>query len=1078
MKKIYLIFSLILFVVTANAQVVINEVYGGGGNSGSLYKNDFIELYNNGSSAVSLTGWSVQYGSATGTTWAVTNLTGSIPANGYYLIQEAPGSGGTASLPSPDAAGSISMSASAGKVALVNTTTALSGCPLPSNPALVDLVGFGSTLCFEGTGPTIAPSNTTSVQRIATGVDNNDNKMDFAAGFPSPLNHDGPDITSPTLSGVFPANGATDVATTFTGTITFDESIIKGTSGTIMVRLLTDNSVVENIDITGSSVYTSGATANFPVQGLSLSTAYYIEVSSGAFTDLSSNVFAGISGASTWSFTTTATLPMGVLGTTYDFNTCSATISDGFTAFSVAGAEVWACTTFGRNPADSISGAAFPSAVQINGYSNGTNQINEDWLISPSYDLTATSYPLLNFYSRTAFNGSPLTLKVSTDYSGTGDPTLATWTDLNGKFPGQASNVWSPSLYINLSAFKSANTYFAFVYNSTTEDGARWTIDDVTLYNSATAPPASYTLNTTGIQFGYVPVSTSAVKNFKFTANDITDVVNLTASADFLISKTNSNFTTSISYTQSEANNIEQTVYVQFTPTVNNSNYNGTVTLSTTGVTDTAVTLTGNSIDDAITLEVVNWNMEWFGSPDPTLGPFNKDQQEVNAKIIMTNIGADLYACVEVVNEARFASIVDTLNAVYGADTYGYVICGYGSHTNPFESGAGSLGNAQKEAFIYKKSVITPISTAALVTDGVNTAADLNNPAYNYFSSGRYPFMMYADVTLNGITKQVRFVALHAKANTSPTTTSYNRRKAGADTLNQTLNTLYPNDNIVLLGDFNDDLDQSITAGFTVSSYVTFNNDSQDFFSPTLALSLAGKKSTVSYNDMIDHVELSNEMKNYYMQSTATVLTDVASLVNNYGSTTTDHYPIFTRYAFDATILPVNLVSFNVGKQSNVAVLSWKTSQEVNSKSFEVQRSADSRNWQSIGNVLAKGNNASGNSYTLTDAHPLTGINYYRLQQLDNDGKVQYSLIRSVQFDLRHSIVLSPNPARDFVTVSIDKPNGNAIVDVLDLSGKAIYSTMTSVPIFKINTSTFARGNYFIRIKSADGVITKQLIIQ
>ncbi|MEO7044501.1 MAG: lamin tail domain-containing protein [Ferruginibacter sp.] len=1081
MKKIYIFFSLILLVLTTNAQVVINEVYGGGGNSGSTYTNDFIELYNNSSSAVSLAGWSVQYASAaaTGTTtWAVTTLTGSIPANGYYLVQEAKGTGGTVALPAPDAAGTIAMSATAGRVALVNGTTALVGCP--ASASYVDLVGFGLTAtCYEGTGPTPAPSNTTSVQRLTPGADNNDNKTDFAVGAPSPLNSAGPDVTPPTLSSVFPANGATDVATTFTGTITFSEPVIKGSSGNITIRQVSNDAVVENIDITGSSVYTSGVTANFPVDGLSLSTAYYIEVSSGAFTDLSSNAYPGFSGSSTWSFTTTATLPMGVLGTTYNFNTCSATISDGFTAYSVAGAEVWGCTTFGRNPADSVSAAAAPSAVQINGYSNGTNQINEDWLISPSYDLTTSSYPLLNFYSRNAFNGAPLTLKVSTDYSGTGDPTLATWTDLNGKFPGQATNVWSPSLYINLSNFKSAHTYFAFVYRSTTEDGARWTIDDVTLYNSATPPPTSISLNTNGIQYGYVPTSTSSVKTFQFTGNDITDVVTLTASANFLISKTNSNFTPSISYTQSEANNVNETVYVQFTPTVNSTNYNGNVTISTAGVNDTTVSLTGNSIDDALTLEVVNWNMEWFGSSDPTLGPTNKDQQEANAKKIITSIGADLFTCVEVVDEARFSSIVDTLNSVYGADTYGYVICDYGSHTNPFEAGHGSVAtDAQKEAFIYKKSVITPISTSALVTDGVNTAADLNNPAYNYFSSGRYPFMMLADVTLGGVTKQVRFVALHAKANTSPTTTSYNRRKAGADTLNYTLNTLYPTDNIVLLGDFNDDLDQSITAGFTISSYVTFNNDTQDFFSPTLALSLAGKKSTVSYNDMIDHVELSNEMSAYYMQNTAAVLTDVASLVTNYGTTTSDHYPIFTRYAFDAAILPVNLVSFIASKQSNVAVLSWKTSQEINSKSFDVQRSSDSRNWQSIGNVLAKGNNASGNTYTLTDAHPLTGINYYRLQQLDNDGKVQYSLIRSVQFDLRHSIILSPNPAKDFVNVSIENLTGTATVDVLDLSGKAVYTTITSVPVFKINTSTFARGNYFIRIKNADGVITKQLLIQ
>src|SRR5689334_12373574 len=113
MKKIYFFFlASILFVSTSlQAQVVINEVYGGGGNSGATWKNDFIELYNNSSSPVTLAGWSVQYASSTGSTWTAANLSGTIPAHGYYLIQEAAGAGGTTSLPTPDATGNINMSA-------------------------------------------------------------------------------------------------------------------------------------------------------------------------------------------------------------------------------------------------------------------------------------------------------------------------------------------------------------------------------------------------------------------------------------------------------------------------------------------------------------------------------------------------------------------------------------------------------------------------------------------------------------------------------------------------------------------------------------------------------------------------------------------------------------------------------------------------------------------------------------------------------------------------------------------------------------------------------------------------------
>jgi uncharacterized protein len=78
--------------------VVISQLYGGGGNIGSLYKNDFIELHNLGTTTVELSGWSVQYASTTGTTWSRTNLSGSLDPGEYFLVQEAQGTGGTVDL--------------------------------------------------------------------------------------------------------------------------------------------------------------------------------------------------------------------------------------------------------------------------------------------------------------------------------------------------------------------------------------------------------------------------------------------------------------------------------------------------------------------------------------------------------------------------------------------------------------------------------------------------------------------------------------------------------------------------------------------------------------------------------------------------------------------------------------------------------------------------------------------------------------------------------------------------------------------------------------------------------------------
>jgi predicted extracellular nuclease len=172
----------------AAGNVVLSQVYGGGGNSGSVYRNDFIEIFNRSGSAVSLNGWSVQYASSAGTSWQVTNLTNVMLQPGqYYLIQEAQGAGGTTNLPTPDAVGTISMSGTAGKVALVSSTTALSGaCPT----GVVDFVGFGSAAnCFEGAGPTPAPSNSNSVIRAGNGcTDTDSNSADFTAVAAAPRN--------------------------------------------------------------------------------------------------------------------------------------------------------------------------------------------------------------------------------------------------------------------------------------------------------------------------------------------------------------------------------------------------------------------------------------------------------------------------------------------------------------------------------------------------------------------------------------------------------------------------------------------------------------------------------------------------------------------------------------------------------------------------------------------------------------------------------------------------------------------------------------------------------------------------
>ncbi len=164
----------------------ISQVYGGGGESGATYTHDFIEIFNSSNTALDLTGWSVQFTTSLGLFWQVTPLTGTIPANGYYLIQEGAGGGGTTLLPVPDNTGSIFMVADNFKVALVDSTTALSGtCPTD----VVDFVGIGSANCYEGAAAAPVLSNTTAAIRKEGGcTDTNDNGADFEASAPNPRN--------------------------------------------------------------------------------------------------------------------------------------------------------------------------------------------------------------------------------------------------------------------------------------------------------------------------------------------------------------------------------------------------------------------------------------------------------------------------------------------------------------------------------------------------------------------------------------------------------------------------------------------------------------------------------------------------------------------------------------------------------------------------------------------------------------------------------------------------------------------------------------------------------------------------
>jgi uncharacterized protein len=174
----------------ASPDLVVSQVYGGGGNSGATYANDFVELFNRGSSSVDLSGWSVQYAPATGTSWQVTTLSGSLAPGHHYLVALASGGTSGASLPAADATGTSNLAASGGKIAVVHDTTALTcGATAGSCSSVAtvrDLIGYGSATDFESAAAP-ALTNTTAAIRATGGCSDTDkNDVDFTADTPAP----------------------------------------------------------------------------------------------------------------------------------------------------------------------------------------------------------------------------------------------------------------------------------------------------------------------------------------------------------------------------------------------------------------------------------------------------------------------------------------------------------------------------------------------------------------------------------------------------------------------------------------------------------------------------------------------------------------------------------------------------------------------------------------------------------------------------------------------------------------------------------------------------------------------------
>lgn len=1087
MRKILLLSCCTILGLSSYAQlanhVVISEIYGGGGNTGATYTNDFIELYNPTSTAISLAGWSVQYAASAGTSWQVTTLSGSIPAKGFYLIQEAAGTGGTTALPTPDKTGTISMSGTGAKIALVNSTTALTTA-CPTGTTIVDFVGFGTAAnCNEGGTNAPATTNTTSIERKASdtstvtslstggsevlagnGYDSDNNSTDFVI---KPLNEINPQNSS-----------ITEGATSNTLSVAIDiQPQEPATNGTFIFTLNT-------------AAPTGGLIITYTLAGTASAGTDYTDANAGSIT-----------------------IPAGSTTTTLTLNIIDDTIAEGnetiaLTVTSATGGYSFAPSAITTSIIDDDFATTKINVIQGSGLSATTGTFKAEAIVTGVYPTLSPA----GFYMQeedsdadTDNNTSEGIFVVSNTAVAVGDKVSVTGTTQENT----AAPSYSQAVFTNSSVVIVSNNN---PMPSTTD--ITLPVNDITDFEKYEGMlirfPATLTVTNNYTLGSYGEIGLSAGGS----VYQPTQVLDVNDSDPNGTSSTGSSNATAINTLISNNqlrtilldDGTATTVTLPFADPVDHTLRIGSTITNLTGILGYAYSTyrvqpivstppvfayaprpalpsVGSGSVKIASFNVLNYfNGDGLGGGYPTArgaqsaAEFTRQRDKIISAIAQIN--ADAVGLLEIENDGTDANsaiqdLVNGLNNIMGANTYTFINDGATIQTYGTD--------AIRCGIIYKPATLLPVGAAILSPNTTFNRPPLAQK-FQQISTGEV-----FDFVVNHFKSKGCTSATGLDTDQGDGQSCYNdhRKAQSTELLNFFANTLIPatgTENIISVGDYNSYFEEDPLDILRAGSYHVLSSSSG------YSYQFSGQIGS------LDHAVVSNAMSSavtgiakWNINAAEPVYLDYNDLINDGGGDyvnpyaayyqanafrSSDHDPVIVGLdllSITPIGLPVGLLNFYASANKQAVQLRWEATNKVSN--FSLERSAEDGKWQTIAAIAAS--QTDQNQYSYDDQSPLSGMNFYRLKYSDETGNIFYSPVRKVLWNKDASINIYPNPATDYLFLDINPAQSTKAEVIISniLNQAVLQEAQTWSSHNLINISALRPGTYFLKVV-ADGSTT------